>query len=284
MRASHLLPLAFLLLIIGCDKIDMPDNPKPTTAGCTGNGYGFRRVLLEEYTGFRCTNCPVAAETAHELDDFYCGDLIIVGMHVSASFAAPTATPPDPFSTDFRTAAGETYLATFPPSGLPNGLVSRRTYNSSHVVPPGSWGSATSEILGQPAQFEVVFETVQYTSGTELVDLTIKVPVLRDTTGDFNLTIYLIEDHVPEGQLDARVTPPEVFPYDHRQVLRDNINGTWGQSIFTGSASIGDTATVTASYTLPAPVLEPANCYLVVYVYRVDNNEIMQVSERKLIP
>lgn len=282
-----LLPLLTLsILLAGCDRVDAPQNPLPTTSDCegVGNGNGYRRVLLEDFTGFRCPNCPAAADVARQLQSVYCEDLIVVGVHCTSTFAAPVASPPDPFSTDFRTVAGETYVGSFGFTGLPGGLISRREYGGLLVLGAGSWGEAVADILGDPAQFEILFSQADFNTGTLTLDLEVKVAVLQDVTGDHNLTIYLIEDHIAEAQEDNRVPGGIVNPYDHRHVLRDNINGTWGETVITGSATAGDTLALGYSYSLASNVLVPSNCALVAYVYRVDNDEVMQVSERKLVP
>ena len=218
-------------------------------------------------------------------EPIYCGDVIVVAVHCTPTFAAPTATPPDPFSTDFRTVAGEEYVSTFQPPGLPNGLISRREYDGSQVVGEDNWSSAVAAILGQPAEFEVAFDTVIYDAGTETMDLRVKVDALTANTGEYNLVIYLLEDDVIEGQQDNRVPGGIVYPYTHNHALRDNINGTWGTQAFTGSIVMGQSVTLTFNdYVLAANVLEPTNCSLVAYIYRVDNDEVMQVSERHLIP
>lgn len=274
------------ILLNGCDRVENPKNPLPSASDCegVGNGPGFRRVLLEDFTGFRCPNCPAAADVAKQLRSVYCEDLIIVGVHCTSTFAAPIASPPDPFSTDFRTLAGETYVGTFGFMSLPGGLISRREYGGQQVQGAGSWGEAVADILGDPAQFEVLFSQLDYNSGAQVLDLEVKVAVLQSVTGDHDLIIYLLEDHVTEAQEDNRVPGGIVDPYDHRHVLRDNINGTWGESVITGSANAGDTLTLGYSYSLASNVLVPSNCSLVAYVYRVDNDEVMQVSEQKLIP
>ena len=51
-----------MLLVTGCDKIDLDHVHKPFTA--SGQG---KTVLIKDFTGVRCQNCPVAAETVHEL-------------------------------------------------------------------------------------------------------------------------------------------------------------------------------------------------------------------------
>lgn len=276
--------LLSVLLVSGCDVVNEPDNPRPGTGPCTGNGSGARRVLLEDLTGFRCNNCPEAAEMAALIQSHYCKDVIIVGMHVTSVFAAPINPPPGQYSTDFRTPAGDTYVTTpgLAPPSLPRGLVSRRLYNNSRVLQRDSWSSATAEIIGEPAQFEVLIDTITHNPVTNTYNFQVRVPVLADVTGDHNLTIYLLEDHVFDWQIDHRATPPDVYPYEHRHVLRDNVNTTWGQPVVSGSANTGTVITNSFSYSMPANVIDPQNCSFVAYVYRTDNYEVMQVSERKI--
>jgi hypothetical protein len=287
MRNTFLLPALLAIAFASCDVIDDPENPIPGEVNdCTGvgNGAGFRRVLIEDLTGFRCPNCPQAAEAAALLKGVYCEDLIVVAVHCTPTFASPTTTPPDPFSTDLRTVAGEAYVAAFSPPGLPNGLVSRRAYSGSQVVGFGDWSSAVADILGQPAQFEIEFEQVNYNVGTQTLDLDVRIDALRDTVGEHNLVVYLLESGIVEGQEDNRVDGGVVYPYTHDHVLRDNINGTWGTQAFIGNIVTGqDTLLTFSNYVLPANVLDANNCSLVAYIYRVDNDEVMQVSERKLI-
>ncbi|MEO8068896.1 MAG: Omp28-related outer membrane protein [Flavobacteriales bacterium] len=285
MRNAILLSLSLVFGLTGCDEIVEPDNPVPGPCAGGGNGFGFRRVLLEDLTGFRCPNCPAAGDVAKQLEGIYCGDVVVVAVHCTTPFASPTTTPPDPFSTDFRTVAGEAYVTTFQPPGLPNGLVSRKEYDGSVVVGPSAWSSAVAVLLGQPAEFEVAFDTVIYDAGTETLDLKVKVDALTSNTGDYNVVVYLLESDVIEGQLDNRVPGGIVYPYTHNHMLRDNINGTWGTQAFTGTITAGQSTTLSFDdYVLAATVLEPANCSLVAYIYRVDNDEVMQVSEQELIP
>ncbi|MFT3884222.1 MAG: Omp28-related outer membrane protein [Flavobacteriales bacterium] len=283
MRRYFILMLLVPLLLgaAGCDVINEPDNPVPGSGPCAGNGSGARRVLIEDLTGFRCPNCPQAAEEARKIQSLYCKDVVIVSLHVTSTFAAPTVAP---YTTDFRTPAGNAYMTVpgLTPTGLPSGLISRRVFGNSRTLGRTSWGSATAAIIGEPAGFEVLIDTIIHNRITGAYDFRVRIPVLQPISGDHNLTIYLTEDHVMDAQMDNRYNPPDIFPFDHRHVLRDNVNGTWGDPVVTGSAAVGDTIKRTFSYPLPANVLNPANCALVAFVYRTDNYEVMQVSERKL--
>jgi hypothetical protein len=275
MRATRFALPIVLATLVSCDYVEFPDNSG--SGGGPGVDGPARKVLLEDFTGHTCNNCPAATDVAVSLHDLYGDDLIIVGVHCT-DFALPSQSYP----TDFRTAAGNEYESTFSINSLPAGLVSRRSFNNSLIVGSGSWGSAVSEIINTPADVEVLFDTVEYSTGTNTVEFTIKVVPVNDLTGVHNLTVYLTEDSVIDKQLDNRVNPPDVLNYVHRHVLRGNVNGIWGDAVGSSTLAAGDTITLPYTYTLPANVLDAAHCALVAYVYRTDTYEVLQVEEHKL--
>lgn len=274
-----------LMALPSCDYISDPVQ-EPNGGGNGGEGV-LRRVLLEDLTGHLCNNCPAAAQIALQLQGIYGSEeLVLVGVHTTDFFAAP-ADPPNPngsYSTDFRTPAGDTYGTTFNVAFLPAGLVSRKEFNSSLTLSSSSWGSAVADIIGRPADMEVLFDTVVFNAGTNTVQTDVKVALVNSVNANVNLTVYLTEDHVVDWQLDSQSNPPDVEFYDHRHVLRGNLNGTWGTSLFTGIAAAGDTLSASFSYTLPPNVLVPANCSLVAYVYDTDTFEVLQVREVHMVP
>ena len=275
------LGIAFAGLLGGCDYVGHP--LEEGNIGGPGEGV-TRRVLLEDFTGHTCPNCPAATAVALQLQALYGEEnLIIVGLHVTDAFALPGAPP---FQTDFRTPAGDTYAdpANFNITFLPVGMVSRKEYNSSKLVSDGNWGSAVSDIIGQPADADLWFDSFNYDSGTGQITTTIKVVAIANIDGDHNVTIYLTEDHIIAGQVDNTQTPPIIPDYDHRHVLRDNLNGTWGELVIAGSANAGDTLTLSALRPLSSNVLEPDNCTLVAYLYKTTTDEILQVAEHKFVP
>ena len=283
MRSTALTLLLVAGTLGGCDYIGNPLEDIDTS----GPGVGVqRRVLIEDLTGHTCPNCPSAAQTALSIQSLYGEDrVIIVGEHVTDAFAAPVPPLGDgEFDTDFRTEAGDEYVTQFGVTFLPAGLISRKEYGGSLVIGDGNWSSAVADIIDEPADLDVWFEDFAFNDATDLVTVTVKVAVLNELSGDHNLTIYLTEDHVIDDQIDNTATPPQIPDYDHRHVLRDNVNGTWGETAILGSAAIGDTLSFPQSYTLSSNVLQSANCALVAYVYNVASYEVLQAAERKFTP
>lgn len=289
---KHIIPvfLFAVLAMVGCDIVDEPippgaSNQVDTTCTETFPLYTTRRVLLEDFSGFRCNNCPVASEVAHDLDVTYSEELVVAGIHVLGNFAAPVAPLGDGiFDTDFRTDAGNTYAQDFQISFLPVGAVSRKEYSGSQLLSEGAWGAAVADIIGQPADMDVQLACLTYDANSNIVKVTARVIALNDVVGDHNLVIYLTEDHITDWQLDARFSPPEIPDYDHRHVLRGNLNGAYGDPVIVGTLAAGDTVSTSFAYTLPPNVLQPNNCALVAYVARTDTKEVMQVVERKFVP
>lgn len=285
-----LLPsILFALALVGCDIVDNPippggSNQVEFTCTDTLPLNTTRRVLLEDFNGFRCTNCPTATDIALGLGALHGEELVLVGIHVLQSFAGTV--PPD-FTTEFRTDAGNIYAQDFGISFLPVGPVSRKPYNSFLLLDATDWAGAVDAIIGEPADMDVQLACFNFDENTNEVSVTARVIALNDVTGDHNLVIYLTEDHVIDWQLDVRVTDPPsgaVSDYDHRHVLRGNLNGAYGDPAVTGTLAAGDTVSRSFSYTLPSNVIEPNNCALVAYVARTDTKEIMQVVERKFVP
>ncbi len=278
-----LVPVA-LCVVTGCDYVN---DPLVDPGGSNNGGEGVtRKVLLEDFTGHTCNNCPSATRTALQLQDVYGEDLVIVGIHVTPNFAAP-ADPPNPdgsYSTDFRTPEGNAYESALGISFLPTGAVSRTRFNNSQLLAASAWGSAIGEIIGEEADLDIWFSQLTYDDANTTVTAEVKIAVMNPIASGHNLTIYLTEDHVTDWQLDNQASPPDVENYDHRHVFRTAVNGTWGVPFATDGAAAGDTITLSyPDFPLNAG-WDPLNCSLVAYAYNTASEEILQVADRKFEP
>lgn len=282
MRSISLLLLGALAMT-GCDYVNDP------TEGGTNNNSGEgvkRRALLEEFTGHRCNTCPAAHAVAASLANAYGENLIVVAVHATDFFGAPLDPPAadGSYSTDFRTPAGEAYTTTFNVSFLPTGLVNRKPFNSSTTISSGNWSSAIADIIDDDAELDVWVSELEHNATAHTVSAEVKVAVLQPVTGDNNLTVYLTEDHVIDWQLNSLVSPPDVENYDHRHVLRTNLNGTWGEPLQLSTAAVGDTLTMTFTDIAMDPEWNADNCALVTYVYNTTSYQILQAAQREFEP
>jgi hypothetical protein len=143
------------LVIASCDKItnpiiattkysSLPSTPPDHITQTTDST--STKVLLEDYMGHFCTNCPSAVSAAETILNGPHGKQV-VSMEVNVGFDADTAgevgaplvppgLPDTAYKVDYTTAAGTAWDATLVNSaneGVPQGMVNRIYYN-------GSWG------------------------------------------------------------------------------------------------------------------------------------------------
>ena len=139
-------------------------------------------ILIEDYTGHTCGNCPGAAIIAHDLKESHNGRVIIASVHASpgSGFQEPNE-PDDPdypmYSHDFRTPAGEDYVADIDGFiGNPMGMVNRKldgTGSNWKFAP--FWATAVEEIIGvnNPLDMNIQVKTIEYRAACLIFDETI---------------------------------------------------------------------------------------------------------------
>jgi len=151
-----------VFLFSACDKIEEPyliSTGNADTAACPAPEFPeitthIKRVLLEDYTGHTCVNCPSAAVISHDLKEQYGDQLVLIAVH-AGFFAKPTNT--GNYTFDFRTTAGTAWDDQFGIGriGNPNGMVNRRKINNTFVVPPSGWSGAVDGMVAEIPQLDI---------------------------------------------------------------------------------------------------------------------------------
>ncbi|MCO6482015.1 MAG: Omp28-related outer membrane protein [Flavobacteriales bacterium] len=282
---------ALLLLAISafssCDIVDSPKGELATPTPPPGNTV-TRNVLLEDCTGFRCNNCPDAAVRAMQLKSIYGDRLVVVGVHMTTTFAQPVEPLDDNwYDTDFRTEAGNAYETTFGIDALPKGMVNRKVIDGTRAISRYTWASAVAGMIDQEAAVDLKIRDLNYDGAANTISGTVTGVVRQPLSTAHNITLYITEDHVIDWQLNNQANPPDVPDYEHRHVLRGALNSPWGQPFLAAGPAVGDTVELAFSFGMPTNVLVPSNCALVAYVYSTegaDQYEVKQVVEEALVP
>lgn len=274
--------------IVSCDYISDPyEHLKPDVDGslCPDPVFpaqkAHRTVLVEDFTGHQCTACPQAAKAAAKLEDLFKDSVIIVAVH-AGHFAA--VKKPD-YAEDFTTEAGTEYNTKFDFQAYPNGLINRINYPQSPIKSFGSWSAEVSKQLKIEAEADIQL-TSDYNSADSNVCIGVQTKFLSASipSGTYKLVVQLTQDSIIAPQLDGGVYKPT---YLHRHMLKDNINGTWGDELLTGTVTL---APIVRKYKYKVKhdykgiVCLPKDCHLVAYVYDNSNYRILQAAEIKLIP
>jgi thiol-disulfide isomerase/thioredoxin len=261
----------------GCDYVK--DVRDPNAEIIRGN----RKVLVEDYTGHKCGNCPSAADTLKYLENKYDGQVVPLAIH-AGFFANINGTYP----TDLRNATGNAYDTQFGISaaGNPNGLINRGGYGTGGFIKAySSWEGELAQMLSQSAKFEIKIKNT-FTAANSNLNTSITLKSLTNNSGQYKLVVLLSEDSIIAEQLDYRLPSGSqlITNYEFKHVLRDAVNSAWGDAVFTSGAIANDSITKAYSNYKISPNYRPSKCHIIAYVYDADPAsatyyEVLQVEE-----
>lgn len=280
LKILFLLPVILVITQQSCDIVEEP-YLVPTDTLSNGGGGGdetVRKILLEDYTGHKCPNCPEAAEEAHNLKLLYGEQLVLLTVH-AGSFAEVDAS--GDFTYDFRTVPGVETHDHYGFFYYPAGLVNRTPYKGSTILGTAKWQGAIEELISMPQQANITL-SAEYNSGTGKLDVTAETEFLEDLSGTFYIVIYLTESKIIKPQQSESGIIPD---YEHNHVLRASLNSTWGDLVGgNGAGSTGEKFTNQYSITLHQDWV-PENCGLVAFVYNNDSptREVIQAEEAAIM-
>jgi thiol-disulfide isomerase/thioredoxin len=240
----------------------------------------LRKILLEEFTGHTCVNCPGAALVAHDLKDEYGEQLIVVSVH-AGWFAQPQNAP---YDTDFRTDEGEEIFNTFEVISNPNGMVNRLGEGTDRVLGETEWPAAVGVEASRPPDAGLTI-TIDYNEPARELSTTFDISFINTLDGTYRICAYIVEDSIiaPQKNNDPAVgATPDIFDYVHMHMLRGSLNGTWGDLITGDPIIAGSSYTVQIDDHPVADELNDDHLYIVAFIYNEDSREIIQVEEAKL--
>ncbi len=197
---------AVVALLAACNDIDENDRliyVEPVAAS--------RCVLVEEFSGQFCVNCPEGAETLHSIQKEYGADSVIVVTIHAGSLALKENEYPGWIG--LANPIGEKLYEAVGKPSQPAAVIDRRT----PALARPDW---LGEIKNSLQLSSNVFFTVenQYDLAARQLDVTIKVKSTIDYSG--NLHVWLIEDGI-EAYQDYPTTHDE--KYVHNNIFRTSI-------------------------------------------------------------
>jgi thiol-disulfide isomerase/thioredoxin len=276
------LPLSIAFALAGCDHVK--DARDPSAPQVVGN----RKVLIEDYTGHKCGNCPAAADTLAYIKNKYPGKIIPIAVH--AGFFATTT--PGSYPTDLRNPVSTAYDNQFGISlaGNPNGLVNRGNYGAGNFIKAyTTWEGDAFQMLSSPAKFSMkIRNTFNATSNS--LNTSVVLTSLGYNTGQYKLVVLLTEDSIVGEQLDYRLPSGSqvISNYKFEHVLRDAINSTWGDAVFASGAIPNDSVVKTYNNYNISSAYRARKCHVVAYVYDANTSsptyyEVLQAEEEKVV-
>jgi hypothetical protein len=275
----------FCLIFNSCTKIDAPyasashGNIKDTIMNWD-TIKAVRKVLLEDYTGHKCVNCPEAAITARSLEELHEGQLVVMAVH-GGFYALPSST--GEYTLDLRTKAGEDWNNEFTVVLYPSGMVNRKVFATSRILGPDKWGSSVDQIISLPPDVQMMI-TNTYDSNSRQVISTVYSRFLAELPGEYSLTVCIVEDSIIGAQKNnnPNIGPyPDWYDYVFNDVLRGSLNGSFGE-VLTTSPDTELTYLGRFQSTLSQGLIAK-NCWILAFVSNKATREILQVEKKKII-
>ena len=286
---------SFILIITSCDVVEGPYEIDSGGVIPTDTNTYVKKILIEDFTGHTCPNCPSAARELEAIHDVYGNQIIGMALHISTGFAGPW-TGSGKFEYDFRTKWGTDWDDFFniSNSGLPRGMVNRVGYPNSHKLGKNEWLANVITELEKEIDFGVSITTNN--NGNEGV-ITINSEILNNINGDYNLVVSLSESKIINWQKDGS---NDIEEYEHNHVLRTILTD---ESLSNSSNYIsGQVVEKTINYNLStleqfninysqntaelgngnAGGWDSSNMSVIAYIYDNTTQEILQVEEAHL--
>ena len=295
--------LLFAGTINSCDRIDNPVKPSSELDSTlypgdwndyvvptfTQNTNTNRNVLLEDFTGHKCPNCPDGAAEAENIEAANPGRVFVASVHAGPGGLTQlqetnTSCETDPggeFCTVLYCDEGIEYGSAFQ-SGYgffanPMGTINRTTPSPDPMFDQyTTWAGRVSNVLTANDLKVNIQAKSNYYPETRGLFLHTEVEFLEDMAGNYSIVTYLLENEVIAYQDDHGTHVPD---YHHNNVFRGCLDGqAWGQSVTKTNA--GDKSYFDYSYQLPSGQTND-EFHVLVYVFNTSTYEILQVIEHE---
>ena len=182
MKQLYICLLAFVGLLSACDDISESERliyEKPADA--------CRVVLIEDFTGQRCNNCPKATEVIEQLQKEYGDSIVAVGIH-----GGPLGFKGNAATVGLATDIGDEYYNHWSIPFQPYGYINR-----SRMANYPDWATVVKEELSRQTPV-----TLSGSATIEGSSITTHVEV-KSTSGTVSgkLQVWLIEDGITALQI-----------------------------------------------------------------------------------
>lgn len=277
---SFLVGMLILAVVLpGCDKIEAPYYEEieeelvtvefPTLDPSTV----YRKILVEEFTGHRCVNCPEGHELLAQLQQQYGDTMMVVGIHYGP-LAKPSGSM---YSYDFRTETGTKIGEYYSIEAIPTAIFNM-------IYKEGGWPRTQWATVMQGLDRHV-YAAIQmineFDSQSNVLKANVKVTKLGVGNSLYRLALYLLEDGIVKPQKNGT---EDIEDYVHNHVLRASLNGVFGTMLNDGLLlESGEAVKYAASIDMSGTDWVPENCYVVAVLSDGITDEVLQVEKLPVI-
>lgn len=258
-----------LLLMVSCKPMPESERLIPNEIETTKG----RSVLIEDYSGVGCINCPGAAKLITQASEAHGDKVVIVALHGSKGSTPPQVDPKGLYSPE-----ADTYLTRLKgANSLPIATFNRRTLSSNGDQPfsssPSQWPGEMQVARKLPQLYKIDLQVSESDRKvTTRCTATALDPAAQGSAPELYLQLWLIEDGIiaPQSFGDGLKND-----HQHNHVFRQTLNGLDGEAY-----QLGQSYDKTSD--IEREVIEPDHCSVVAILYDHKTGEVYEVAKRPL--
>lgn len=261
MKLFKYIALAVIPFItVGCDKISKDDRyieMPPIEVK--------RAVLIEEFTGQLCVNCPEGHRIISQIVEKY-GENVVIPVCIHAGSLSISDTSPLGLAT---TDGGKYYTAAGSPN-LPAAWFNRIGKPSDQR---GDWATTVDAEINKESELDIILDAnlKADASGKQSISISTELRPSNDIKG--NLQLWVVENGIKTLQLDGSQT---ITDYEENHVFRATVNGLDGTAV-----SLTNNVYDTSEFSIDvASSWNPENLVIVGFVY--NDSGVLQAAQTKV--
>lgn len=247
-----------------------------------------RVVMVEEFTGVTCPNCPTGHAIVAQQQTQYPGRVLAVSYY---PYGIGQARPVEGHSRDtlaFRTNdatdIGSSIFSGV--SGLPCASIDRVPVGGLYLPNFNVWPGAISTRLAVPSQANITVRS-EWQEGDRTAIIRVRVAYTAAVSKKQALTVLLLEDSLIDAQEISDTAGTKVIPdYNFKHVLRDALTTPSGEVMLSDfqTKEPGRVYERTFVYQV-SDKWKADNCKLIAFVHNAESGdkEVLQAAEAKLI-
>ena len=245
-----------------------------------------RNILIEEFTGASCTNCPAGHDVVSSIISGNPGRIVALAYHTynAGNIFKPVNKPNGEKSAfDFRDSAATNISSTIfgGVGSIPIAGIDRIPVGSTLQIGRNQWASTVSSRLPVASPVNMYIKST-YNSSTNIVSLNVKIAYTSIVSKKNALTIGVTESNIVDAQEFADSVD---MKYVHNHLFRKCLTQYYGKAILDSLSTKQPGRVYEYNYQFsPSPSWKLENCSIVAFLSTNESTdkEILQAKEVKL--
>ena len=235
-----------------------------------------RNVLIEDFTGIQCVNCPASHVIIDNLIASTGGHVVGVALHTSFQDDPLPDSKQVLTSNDAQTLLSYMVDPGFKPCGAVDRIVHNTSFGNAILDVKDDWSGYTTNDLTVPTPVNIILSKT-YTAATQTATIDVELHYTAAQTDSDKLSIFLTEDSIVTSQLLSDNSDDST--YVHNKVFRGAVTNILGDKI-NANLTAGTVVRKIYTTTITNALWKPEHMNIVAFVHKYQNgsSDVLQVK------